>query len=152
MLLRRLSIWIAGAFGYSPDEQLKMINQNSGRLLTYAEGAVKQLASSLTGWFIFFELLPVCIFFILLYRTLFVKFMKKSVNQRGRAEEDKVIRSYSATSSACSSSSAISFVGGALAGISGMFLAMLLVAVMKILFDHSPGYKNWGILLGDDRS
>jgi predicted PurR-regulated permease PerM len=43
------------------------------------------------------------------------------------------------------------FIGGALAGISGMFLAMPVIAVMKILFDHSTRYRNWGVLLGDER-
>jgi predicted PurR-regulated permease PerM len=43
------------------------------------------------------------------------------------------------------------FMGGALAGISGMFLAMPVIAVLKILFDHSAGFRNWGVLLGDDR-
>jgi predicted PurR-regulated permease PerM len=44
------------------------------------------------------------------------------------------------------------FTGGALAGISGMFLAMPVIAVIKIIFDHSAGFRNWGVLLGDDRS
>jgi len=33
-----------------------------------------------------------------------------------------------------------------------MFLAMPVIAVMKILFDHSAHFRNWGVLLGDDRS
>jgi predicted PurR-regulated permease PerM len=43
------------------------------------------------------------------------------------------------------------FIGGALAGLPGMFLAMPVIAVLKILFDHSTGFQNWGVLLGDDR-
>ncbi len=43
------------------------------------------------------------------------------------------------------------FAGGALAGISGMFLAMPVIAVMKVFFDHSVHFKKWGVLLGDNR-
>jgi predicted PurR-regulated permease PerM len=43
------------------------------------------------------------------------------------------------------------FVGGALAGIGGMFLSLLIMAVLKIIFDHTNDFKNWGVLLGDDQ-
>lgn len=39
-------------------------------------------------------------------------------------------------------------VGGIMAGISGMFLAMPVMSVLKIVFDHSTKYKQWGVLLG----
>lgn len=42
-------------------------------------------------------------------------------------------------------------VGGAIAGISGMFLSLPLIAVLKIVFDKSDGFKQWGVLLGDER-
>lgn len=246
-LLDRLSIWIANVFGYSPDEQVKIINQNSGRLLTVAEAAIKQVASSLSGWFVFFGLLPVYIFFILLYRRIFVKFLKMSVRADGQEEMGRVIvllegviKRYllglliqfgymivllgglltlmgirhglligvlfaflnlipylgplignilGVAIVAASSDKLLDlfivfgviavvqfldnnilmprivgsqvkinalvsivgiFIGGALAGISGMFLAMPVIAVMKILLDHSAGFRNWGILLGED--
>lgn len=41
------------------------------------------------------------------------------------------------------------FVGGALAGIGGMFLSLPLMAVFKVIFDHTKEFKNWGVLLGD---
>ncbi len=41
------------------------------------------------------------------------------------------------------------FVGGALAGISGMFLSIPAIAMMKVVFDRVDGLKPWGILLGD---
>lgn len=247
-LLDRLSIWISHVFGYSPHEQLRIINQNSGRFLSYAEGAVRQLASSLTGWFVFFGLLPVYVFFILLYRSVFVKFIYMSVRHRGEQEAgtvisllEKVVKRYLqglliqfvymivllggvlsltgighgwliailfaflnlipylgplignilGVAIVLASSdrpwdvlivfAAISivqfldnnifmprivgsqvklnalvsivgiFIGGALAGVSGMFLAMPVMAVMKLLFDHSSGFRNWGVLLGDER-
>lgn len=43
------------------------------------------------------------------------------------------------------------FVGGALAGIPGMFLSLPLIAVFKIIFDHTLHLKQWGILFGDER-
>lgn len=43
------------------------------------------------------------------------------------------------------------FIGGALAGISGMFLSIPVMAIMKAIFDRVDGLKPWGILLGDDK-
>jgi predicted PurR-regulated permease PerM len=43
------------------------------------------------------------------------------------------------------------FVGGAIAGVSGMFLSMPIIAVLKIIFDRSEQFKQWGVLLGDER-
>jgi len=43
------------------------------------------------------------------------------------------------------------FIGGALAGIGGMFLSLPLMAVFKIIFDHTEQFKKWGVLLGDDK-
>jgi len=40
-------------------------------------------------------------------------------------------------------------VGGALAGLSGMFLSIPVIAMMKVIFDRVPGLEPWGILLGD---
>ncbi|WP_395806080.1 AI-2E family transporter [Daejeonella sp.] len=42
------------------------------------------------------------------------------------------------------------FISGTLAGVSGMFLALPMVAVLKIIFDRSEMFKPWGILLGDE--
>ena len=42
------------------------------------------------------------------------------------------------------------FIAGALAGISGMFLALPVIAVLKIIFDRTEMFKQWGVLLGDD--
>jgi len=43
------------------------------------------------------------------------------------------------------------FVGGALAGIAGMFLSLPIIAMLKIIFDHTEQFKQWGILFGDER-
>lgn len=42
-------------------------------------------------------------------------------------------------------------VGGALAGIIGMFLSLPVIAVLKIIFDRSNTMKQWGVLLGDEK-
>lgn len=42
-------------------------------------------------------------------------------------------------------------VAGALAGVSGMFLSLPIIAVMKIIFDRSDTLKQWGVLLGDEK-
>jgi predicted PurR-regulated permease PerM len=42
-------------------------------------------------------------------------------------------------------------IGGSIAGVSGMFLSMPIIAVLKIIFDHTTTFKQWGILLGDQR-
>lgn len=42
-------------------------------------------------------------------------------------------------------------VGGSLAGISGMFLSLPIIAVLKIIFDHTEAFKHWGLILGDER-
>jgi predicted PurR-regulated permease PerM len=43
-------------------------------------------------------------------------------------------------------------IGGALAGISGMFLSIPGMAILKAIFDRVDGLKPWGLLLGDDHS
>jgi predicted PurR-regulated permease PerM len=40
-------------------------------------------------------------------------------------------------------------VGGALAGVSGMFLSIPGIAIMKAIFDRVDGLKPWGMVLGD---
>jgi predicted PurR-regulated permease PerM len=42
--------------------------------------------------------------------------------------------------------------GGALWGIPGMFLAIPLTAILKVIFDHIDGLKPWGYLLGNSVS
>ncbi len=39
--------------------------------------------------------------------------------------------------------------GGALIGISGMFLALPIIAIIKVIFDRIPALEPWGYLLGD---
>jgi len=41
------------------------------------------------------------------------------------------------------------FVGNSLWGISGMFLSIPLLAIIKLIFDHLESLKPWGFLLGD---
>jgi predicted PurR-regulated permease PerM len=41
-------------------------------------------------------------------------------------------------------------IGGAMWGVSGMFLVIPIVAILKIIFDRLESMKPWGMLLGDD--
>ncbi len=41
-------------------------------------------------------------------------------------------------------------IGGALTGVSGLFLSVPAVAFIKIICDHIENLKPWGILMGDD--
>ena len=40
-------------------------------------------------------------------------------------------------------------LGNALWGVSGMFLSIPLLAIMKLIFDRIEPLKPWGFLLGD---
>lgn len=42
-------------------------------------------------------------------------------------------------------------VGGEIAGIAGMFLSLPIIAVLKVVFDRSEQFKQWGVLFGDER-
>ncbi|WP_343604873.1 AI-2E family transporter [Fluviicola sp.] len=41
-------------------------------------------------------------------------------------------------------------IGGSLAGIPGMFLAIPVTAILKVVFDAAPGLEPYGYLLGDE--
>ncbi len=41
-------------------------------------------------------------------------------------------------------------IGGALTGISGLFLSVPAIAFIKIICDHTESLKPWGMLMGDD--
>ncbi|HEY0046522.1 MAG TPA: AI-2E family transporter [Flavobacterium sp.] len=40
--------------------------------------------------------------------------------------------------------------GGAIGGVAGMFLAIPLIAILKVIFDRVEVMKPWGYLMGDD--
>ena len=41
-------------------------------------------------------------------------------------------------------------IGGALCGVSGMFLSIPIIAICKVIFDKVEDLQPWGKLLGDD--
>jgi len=41
-------------------------------------------------------------------------------------------------------------MGGAIAGIAGMFLAIPILAILKVIFDRIESLEPWGFLLGDE--
>lgn len=42
------------------------------------------------------------------------------------------------------------FIGGMLAGIAGMFLAIPILAILKVILDNVPSLSPWGYLMGDE--
>ncbi|MHA6248798.1 AI-2E family transporter [Pontibacter sp. CAU 1760] len=42
-------------------------------------------------------------------------------------------------------------VGGEIAGVIGMFLSLPIIAVLKIIFDRTERFAQWGVLFGDER-
>ncbi|HEX8356258.1 MAG TPA: AI-2E family transporter [Segetibacter sp.] len=42
-------------------------------------------------------------------------------------------------------------IAGAVAGVSGMFLSLPVIAVLKVIFDRTNNLKQWGVVLGDER-
>jgi hypothetical protein len=40
--------------------------------------------------------------------------------------------------------------GGVIGGVAGMFLAIPLIAILKVIFDRVEVMKPWGYLMGDD--
>jgi predicted PurR-regulated permease PerM len=45
--------------------------------------------------------------------------------------------------------SIIGIIGGAIAGVSGMFLALPILAVLKVIFDRVESLEPWGYLMGE---
>ena len=43
-------------------------------------------------------------------------------------------------------------IGGSLVGLPGIFLALPVIAILKIIFDRIEELKPWGMLMGDDSS
>lgn len=41
-------------------------------------------------------------------------------------------------------------IGGTLAGVAGMFLAIPIIAMLKVIFDHIPALESYGYVLGDE--
>lgn len=242
------SVWISHAFGFSPVEQVKFINQQSSKLFNSAGSILGGAAGSVSGTLLFFGLLPIYIYLIILYRGIFFKFalLWFEPGDHNTVEDvirqiEKMVKSYlvglliqltyitvllwvilicfgiqhalligiifaflnlipylgalignilGVLITLASSESMIdilvvlgaitavqfldnnilmprivgsqvklnaltSIVGiiiaGFMAGISGMFLALPLIAILKIIFDHTEKFKKWGLLLGDER-
>lgn len=41
-------------------------------------------------------------------------------------------------------------IGGAIAGVAGMFLAIPMIAILKVIFDRIEALSPWGFLMGDE--
>lgn len=247
--LNALSLWISEVFDFSPTEQLKFIRDQSNKFFSYAASIVSGAAGSATGTLLFFGLLPIYTYLLIMYRSIFMKFILMSFEQKEhRNIEDVMLQiekmgkkyllglliqiSYitillwvilaifgikhalligiifaflnlipylgalignilGALITLASSDNIVDilfvlgaiavvqfldnnilmprivgsqvklnplisivgiFIAGTMTGISGMFLALPIIAVLKIIFDRTAQFKKWGVLLGDDRS
>ncbi|MVM31862.1 AI-2E family transporter [Spirosoma sp. HMF4905] len=41
-------------------------------------------------------------------------------------------------------------IGGHIAGVSGMFLSLPIIAILKVIFDRTDMFAKWGVLFGDE--
>jgi predicted PurR-regulated permease PerM len=246
--LDALSLWVSQVFGFSPTEQLKFINEQSNKLFNYAGNILSGAAGSATGTLIFFGLLPIYTFLIIMYRSIFMKFILMCFEPKEHENVAFVMQEIERVSKryllglliqlcyitlllwvilaifgikhalligiifaflnlipylgaligniigvliTLASSDSIAdilfvlgaiavvqfldnnilmprivgsqvklnplicllgiFIAGTMTGISGMFLALPIIAILKIIFDRSEQFKKWGVLLGDER-
>jgi predicted PurR-regulated permease PerM len=246
--LNALSLWISRVFGFSPTDQLNFINQQSNKLFNYAASILSGAAGSATGILIFFGLLPIYTFLLIMYRSIFMKFILMCFEPKEHENIEVVLQQIEKTGkkyllglliqlfyitillwgilaifgikhalligiifaflnlipylgalignilgvliTLASSESIVDilfvvgaiavvqfldnnilmprivgsqvrlnplisiigiFIAGAMTGISGMFLALPIMAILKIIFDRSERFKKWGVLLGDER-
>jgi predicted PurR-regulated permease PerM len=99
--LATFSAWINKKTHFSPDEQLKFIDEQSNRLLSYAGKMLGGVAGSFTSVIIFIGLLPIYVFLILFYKNVLLRFIflwfPKASHTRVRdalSETEVIIKSY----------------------------------------------------------
>jgi predicted PurR-regulated permease PerM len=90
--LNSLSAWINEKTHFSTESQLKLIDEQSNKLLDYAGGILGGAATSLGSIFIFFGLLPIYIFLILFYKNLLLRFVFLWFPQDAHAKVEDVMR------------------------------------------------------------
>lgn len=243
-----LSSWINRNLNISADQQIKVLQEQGGKLLNNAGSYLSGAAVSVTNVFVFLGLLPIYVFLILFYKNLLLRFVFLWFNKNNHPqvesalrETEVMVKSYltglliqvtymtillgvilmiigikhamliaiifavlnlipyvgaligniigvllTLTSSAelwhvfavLIVIAAVQFldnnilmprivgskikinalasiigviIGGTLAGVSGMFLSLPIIAILKIIFDHTGEFKHWGIVLGDER-
>ncbi|HRQ50588.1 MAG TPA: AI-2E family transporter [Agriterribacter sp.] len=243
-----LSNWINRNLNLSADQQIKVLQEQGGKLLNNAGTYLSGAAVSITNVFVFMGLLPIYVFLILFYKNLLLRFIFLWFNrddhpqvESALRETEVMVKSYliglviqvtymtvllggilmivgikhamliaiifailnlipyvgaligniiGVLLTLTSSSelwhvfavliviSVVQFldnnilmprivgskvkinalvsiigviIGGTLAGVSGMFLSLPLIAILKIIFDHTTDFRHWGILLGDER-
>lgn len=243
-----LSNWINRNLHLSADQQIKVLQEQGGKLLNNAGSYLSGAAVSITGVFVFVGLLPIYVFLILFYKNLLLRFIFLWFNrddhpqvESALRETEVMVKSYlmglviqvtymtlllggilmivgikhamliaiifailnlipyvgalignvigvllTLTSSSelwhvfavliviavvqfldnnilmprivgskVKINALVSIIGviigGTLAGVSGMFLSLPMIAILKIIFDHTTEFRHWGILLGDER-
>lgn len=247
--LNAMSLWISQVFGFSPVQQLRFINEQSSKFLNYAASILSGAAGSATGTLLFFGLLPIYTYLLMMYRSIFMKFILMCFEPTEHLNIEDIMRQIEkigkkyllglliqlgyitlllwgilaifgikhalligiifaflnlipylgalignvlgALITLASSESIVDilfvlgaiaavqfldnnilmprivgsqvklnplisiigiFVAGAMTGISGMFLALPIMAILKIIFDRTVQFKKFGVLLGDERS
>ena len=246
--LETLSDWLNRKMNFSTEKQLKLINEQTNKLLNQTGNMLGGAAGSVSSVFIFIGLLPIYIFLILYYKNLLLRFVylwfPESNHEKLKEvmqETEVIIKSYlvglliqityvtvllgglllifgiqhalligvifailnlipyigaligniigvllTLTSSTdlwpilivLGTIAAVQFldnnilmprivgskvkinalativgvfVAGALTGVAGMFLSLPVIAVFKIIFDRTDRFRQWGVLLGDER-
>lgn len=246
--LNALSLWISRVFEFSPTDQLNFINQQSNKLFNYAANILSGAAGSATGLLIFFGLLPIYSFLLIMYRSIFMKFILMCFEPKEHENIEAVMQQIEKMGkkyllglliqlcyitillwgilaifgikhalligiifaflnlipylgalignilgvliTLASSESIVDilfvlgaiatvqfldnnilmprivgsqvklnplisiigiFIAGTMTGVSGMFLALPIMAILKIIFDRTEQFKKWGLLLGDER-
>lgn len=244
-----LQSWINKIFGVPAAEQILFLKQQSSRGFSYAGNIAGGAADSASGTLVFFGLLPVYIFLIILYRSIFLRFLlmwfpEAEHNNIAKVllQTQLVVKSYllglliqicyitlllwgilallgiehalligiifaflnlipylgaligniigvlitlassdrvidivyvlgaitlvqlldnnilmpRIVGSRVKLNALASIVGiilaGTMTGVAGMFLALPVLAVLKIIFDHSTYLKKWGVLLGAEKN
>ncbi|MEO7960885.1 MAG: AI-2E family transporter, partial [Ginsengibacter sp.] len=99
--LNSISGWIGTKWGFSTEQQVKLINEQNDKLLNYASGLLSGAAASVTGILIFIGLLPIYIFLMLFYKNLLLRFVFLWFpgSLQGKVEEvihetESIIKSY----------------------------------------------------------
>ncbi|BAV08545.1 Predicted PurR-regulated permease PerM [Filimonas lacunae] len=246
--VNHLSEWVDKKGHFSTQQQTKMINEQSNKLLNYAGGVLGGVATSATSVLLFFGLIPIYIFFLLYYKNLLLNFVflwfKRDHHAKVQEvvhETEAIIKSYIGglliqitymsfllgialtifgikhalliaiifaflnlipyigalignvigilltisssqemgpvltvliiiavvqfldnnilmpriVGSKVKINALVSiiavFLGGKLAGISGMFLSLPIIAILKIIFDRTEMFRQWGVLFGEEQ-
>jgi predicted PurR-regulated permease PerM len=90
--LSTLSEWVNRKTDFSTESQVKLINEQSNKLLNSAGGMLGGAAASLSAIFVFVGLLPIYIFLMLFYKNLLVRFVFLWFPKENHPKVEEVVR------------------------------------------------------------